>query len=83
MLIYDIIRKQSSIKERRKRKKFERESVMRKGEKITIRASKLSNSIDKTFMEFNSPTEARFWVSGEDKTRVSLNTHGSVMRIHS
>lgn len=34
-------------------------------------------------MELNSPTEARFRVSGEDKTRVSLNTHGSVMGIHS
>jgi hypothetical protein len=48
----------------------------------TVRASKLSNSIHKAFMELNSPAETGLRVCGEDKTRV-LNTHGSIMGIHS
>ena len=64
-------------KEKNQKGKRQREKMS------TIRPSKLSNSINKAFMEFNSPTEARLWVSGEHKTRVTLNTHGSVMGIHS
>lgn len=49
----------------------------------TVWSSKLSDSINKTFMELDGPSEAGLRVSGEDKTRVPLDTHGSVMRIHS
>jgi hypothetical protein len=33
----------------------------------TIRPSKLSNSIDETFMEFDCPSKPWFWIGGEDK----------------
>jgi hypothetical protein len=51
--------------------------------KSTIWPAELSNGVDKSFVELDSPPEAGLRVGGEDKTRVTLNTHGSVMGIHS
>jgi len=61
-----------------------REKRRKRGVKIsTIRSSKLSNSINEAFMQFNSPTKTWLRVCGEDEAWVPLNTHGSVMGIHS
>lgn len=49
----------------------------------TIWSSKLSDGVDKAFVKLDGPSEAGLGVCGEDKTRVSLNTQGSVMGIHS
>lgn len=50
----------------------------------TIWSSKLGDSIDKSLMKLDSPSETRLWVSGEDESGVPLNsTHlPMIMWIH-
>lgn len=48
----------------------------------TIRATELSNSIDKSFMKFDSPPKARLWISSENKARVALNAHGTLVSVN-
>ena len=48
----------------------------------TIRATKLSDSVDKALVELDGPTETGFGVGGEDETGIALNTHWPVMRSH-
>jgi hypothetical protein len=59
------------------------EKTWEQKKKSTIWAAELSDSVDKSFMELDRPPEAGLRVGGEDKAGVSLNTHGSVMGIHS
>ena len=49
----------------------------------TVRAAELSDGVDEALMEFDGPAEAGLRVGGEDEAGVALNTHGSVMGIHS